>query len=682
MDRDARIPEDIKPHLMAAREKARGMGLPLDPMKRRLYLQGMQEEFATPGNSRYAKMFSKTGAQQPSDMGMHGGAVRAVWPKRYDPLASPTNRDIPYYADDDAYEDADTMKLARAWCRFYYATHHIVPTAVDIFARYPLVGMEHQCKDEGITRYYDDLFLGDLEYEEYLVKLGLEYWKTGEAFPMGDWDENLGCWTDDVLMNPDDIVVEQNLMLKTHRYKFKVPDYMKELLTRPPNEGNAFDSYEALLSMDSQLLDAIKNDEYIEIDPFNITQLKHGGNPWSARGYPILMRAFRQLLLEERLNRAQLAISERLYTPLILLLLGEKSLGEDGEPWIPTQSDINRTQVLFENIMESEYRTLVHHFGLDIQVPLQGERLPNLDPDYERIERALLGVFGISPDLLFGGRGGQSYASTAISAEFLLQRLNTYQSMIRGFLKKRYEAVASAQGFYDYEMKGKTKIDIYEQVLVKNPDGSKSVKTRKKLLIPTVKFRTIDFRDEDMQRSYMMEMKSMGIFISDKRIAQGIEIDPEEERERMVEEQVDKAMTNARIKKEIVTQAALEGLTEYIDEAYLDPVTQMETPPPTPPMGGLMQGEMGENPGAPEGMQAPGPQAPSQSSERAGDAAKFSRKANALKVIANETKREDAENPGHSHYAEKLYKQASGLKDAEVRRVISTKFLDQEPEED
>ena len=484
MSREDRIPEgnDLTAALDAAVSRGRGMGLPSHPHARRRTVERFRDEWdnLSPG----AKL-SKIGMMSPGGGSLGGGSFRTAMPKTYDPLMSPVNKDIPYYDDAETPENEKMRRLARAWCRFYYMTHHLVATCIDIFARYPLVGIEHECSDPGIKEFYDDLFFNDLGYEEYLTALGTEFWKVGEAFPMGDWSANLGVWVADKLMNQDDIVVQQNDYLGLKRYYFKIDEDDKDHpLKRLVETQQPSDEYEALITTSPDLVEAIKKNEGIEITPGLMSQIKHGGDTWSKRGYPLLMRAFRQLLLEERLNRAQLAISERLYTPLILLLLGHDGLGEDGEPWIPTGGDIARTQMMFENIMTSEYRTLVHHFGLNIQVPLSGERMPNLNADYDRVEIATLGVFGISRELISGG-SGNAYATTAISAEFLMQRLKTYQSGITKWVRdERYRQVAQKQGFYEKEKRGDTYVDKWEEYLVRMPDGTDEVRKRKKLLIP------------------------------------------------------------------------------------------------------------------------------------------------------------------------------------------------------
>ncbi len=141
--------------------------------------------------------------------------------------------------------------------------------------------------------------------------------------------------------------------------------------------------------------------------------------------------------------------------------------------------------------------------------------------------------------------------------------------MTKFLLNHRYKQVAQAQGFYDYEKKGNTLVDKYEEYLVVHPGGETEVKKRKKLLIPTPRYRTMDFRDEKAQRDFMSVLKSNGVLISNKRLAVGIDYDPAKERENVIEEEVQTALTKAEIKKGVIEQARADDLLPFVDPQIL-----------------------------------------------------------------------------------------------------------------
>ena len=148
-----------------------------------------------------------------------GGDVYNAIPRFYDPLEYWDISGLPWNIADEGHRH----KLHK-WMRLYYATHYLVPILVDIFTRFPLVGMEVESKDPEITRIYKDLFLDQLNYEDFLVGLGREFWLCGEAYPLGSFDEDLGIWEHEELINPEDVVIDNLQQLK-----IVPPDYLRRI---------------------------------------------------------------------------------------------------------------------------------------------------------------------------------------------------------------------------------------------------------------------------------------------------------------------------------------------------------------------------------------------------------------------------------------------------------------------
>jgi hypothetical protein len=84
----------------------------------------------------------------------------------------------------------------------------------------------------------------------------------------------------------------------------------------------------------------------------------------------------------------------------------------------------------FDIALSSDFRLMVHHFGLEVTSVFGREQMPRLGDDFDRIEKRLMQVFGVNPSLLSAGSGGQPYASSALQAEFLNQILKTFQNTL------------------------------------------------------------------------------------------------------------------------------------------------------------------------------------------------------------------------------------------------------------
>src|SRR5208282_4545161 len=82
--------------------------------------------------------FRRTGASiVPS-----GTDAQNAIPRFYDPLEYWDLSGLPWNVADEGHRH----KLHK-WLRLYYATHYLVPVLIDIFTRFPLVGMELECFD-------------------------------------------------------------------------------------------------------------------------------------------------------------------------------------------------------------------------------------------------------------------------------------------------------------------------------------------------------------------------------------------------------------------------------------------------------------------------------------------------------------------------------------------------------
>lgn len=435
-------------------------------------------------------------------------------PRFYDPLEYWDLSGLPWNVADEGHRH----KLHK-WLRLYYATHYLVPTLIDIFTRFPLIGMEFECKDHALTDIYEEIFMRNLQYDEFFVSLGREYWCVGEAFPLGSFDEDLGVWEHEELINPEDVVIDNFPFLNTQQLKIVPPDYLRRIAqTKSPAR-----EWYMLQEHYADLIPYLLKGEHIPISPVMIRQVANKMNNWDDHGTPILLRGLRTLLYEEKLLASQEAIAERLYSPLILAKLGIMDMGEGLPPWIPTPAELESVRDDLDIALASDFRLMVHHFGLDITSVFGREQMPRLGDDFDRIERRIMQVFGVNPSLLSAGSNSQPYASSALQAEFMNQILKTFQNMLKAHYRERALVVAEAQGHQDYEKKGQTRVPIFERVVVYDEEGNKEVKEVPKLLVPDLTFATFDLRDEATERQFLMELRQMGVPLPNADLLIGVD---------------------------------------------------------------------------------------------------------------------------------------------------------------
>jgi len=460
-----------------------------------------------------------------------------------DPMFYWRQNNLPY----DVTKD-DELKKIRAFCRILYMTDPLIAACTDIFTKFPLQGMRFECKDDQLIDFHSSLFFDELDYENFLLDVGREYWVTGEAWPLGSFNEILGVWEDDELLNPDDVEVERSPFLKDPRFLIRLPESLRKVL----QERSPRWEYEALMRNYPELQAYATEDALMPVSNMLLEQLKFKGDTFHKRGIPILMRGFRSVIQQEMLNAAMDAVADRLYTPLVLVKLGASAsdLGTE-QPWIPTQDDLTDFEEALDASLAADFRALVHHFAVDM-VPVFGrENMPDMTADFERIQDNMLMVYGLSRTMLQGAAQGETYAADALNRDMVTQLLTTYQKMIQKFVKQRMLIVAEAQEHYDYEVRNGQRYVIMEEILeVDDETGEQRIVEQPKLLVPELKFDTMQLADKQQERDFLEALAANGVPVPYKARLMGTGLDFEEMIEQRKTEQVALAMAEGEVRKE------------------------------------------------------------------------------------------------------------------------------------
>lgn len=496
-----------------------------------------------------------------------GGSLSLATGRPRDPLWYWKRNNVPYDIWSD--ETGEEMRKVRELCRLLYITHPLLGSAIDVYSKYPLAGMEIVCpKDKSIATFYTELFMDDLNYEEYLVDVGREHWLVGEAFPLASFNELTGVWDSDDLMLPEDVEVIKTPFSNDPRFLMALPWMIRRILNdRAPQMEyrQLIENYPELLAYNfSDLAQFGHRDErfLMPISGKLMQHVKRKGDSFHPRGIPIMMRAFRAVAQEEMLNAAQDSISQRLYTPLILARIGASAtdLGTT-TPWIPTQGDLDAFVEDVNLALSADFRLIVTHFAAQMQNVFGRESMPNLQQDFERLIERQLQAFGMSKTMLSGASGGETYAADALNRDLMTQLLIEYQRMMRKFFRKRAEIVAEAQGHYDFTIKGGRPVPVMETVQETDEQtGEIRFIERPKLLLPDLRIRAMNMRDEKQFGEFLASARQEGIPISQKTRLVNVPIDLDEEIDAVVQEQVDQAVRAEEVRKRQYQELKRRGL--------------------------------------------------------------------------------------------------------------------------
>ena len=516
-------------------------------------------------------------------------------PRFYDPLEYWDLSGLPWNMADEGHRH----KLHK-WLRLYYATHWLIPRLIDVFTRFPLIGIHMNCKDGAITEFYEDLFLNDLKYEDFLVNMGREYWTVGEAFPLGSFNTDLGVWEREELLNPEDIIIENFPLLGTQQIKVVPPEYMKRLATTksPP------DQYKQLEINFPELIPYLKRGEPFPVSPVLLKQVAFRITDWDDHGTPILLRGLRVLLHQEKLLASQDAIAERLYSPLILAKLGINNVGDNEGPWIPGPDQLAAFRDDMDIALSSDFRLMVYHYALEVENVFGREQVPDLWNDFDRIDRWLMAIFGLD-GIMGSGSNSTPYATSALNAEFMNQILRTFQKFMKDHTQERMEVVAEAQEHFDYEKRGQTRVPIMEEIIEWDEEGVPHIVEKNKLLVPDLEMESLDLRDEATERMFRQSLRTMGVPISDEKLMVGVNFEFKDSLDEMQEEMIQKTVAQQMAKLQCYKILRAQGLSIPPDlQAEIEGGGQPGGAPGGP--GGPGGPGMGGGPG-PLSVGAPGP---------------------------------------------------------------------------
>lgn len=572
--------------------------------------------------------------------------MQMALPKQRQPLGSLIDKGIPFNINDPK----ELIELRR-WCRLFYSTHDLIPLLIDIYSKFPVTGLEFQSKDPLIEKFYSQMFLNDLNYEEFLPDAVLrEYFISGEVTTLSHFNESLGIWSSEEVLNPDQITVSKSLFVEQERVQLLVKDMVEALRQGPQGKSDTDErpserlernwEYQQLVRHYPEILQAAARDDGLDIADSLVSRLVNKVNPWDLRGTPFLLRSFRTLMMEEELNAAQDAVAGRLYAPMILATMGIENMGND-EPWIPGQAELDDLRDDMQNALAADFKLLVHNFGVKVESVFGRESVPDFGNDYDRIDAKLMQAWGIGQALIMGGTGAAgTYASSALNREVCEQLMMGAQRKVVRHMIKKMEVIAEAQEHYDYELKGGRRIPLYREIVVEEENGDQHIERVPKLLIPEVHFATLNLRDETTERQFIMELKQAGVPISDKFLAVNVKIDFEQELEREAQEVLDKGISTAKafkvmqdrcdemnlpyppelvnhltatlqLRQQLAQTTQLEDQSKMMDAqaAQASPAGQMGALPGTAPMQGAPGAPMGGDPNATQSTppQADGP---------------------------------------------------------------------------
>ncbi len=323
------------------------------------------------------------------------------------------------------------------WCRHFYRTEPLIATALDIHTEFPVSDFSNMCSDPAIKRFYDFMAFDKLDLVSFLMDLGLEYWKIGDVFPFGQFNETDGIWEKFTLLNPDYVNVVGSIFGGEQQIEL-IPDDITQAIVAGGPTGEYGELYK---HFPTEILTQVKQGRNISLDNRLVTHIAHKASQYEQWGTPLMMRCFKTLIYKDKLRQAQDAIANRHIFPIRVA-----KIGTPGEP-MPTSEDLEMFRDLLWALEDDPSRFIVYHYGLSFEyVGSSGHILP-LNTEFDFINNELLMGMCITQSMLNGD--GTQFTNASPGFEALAHRYMAYRLRLESWIRQKvYKPIAEVQRFY------------------------------------------------------------------------------------------------------------------------------------------------------------------------------------------------------------------------------------------
>jgi len=363
------------------------------------------------------------------------------------------------------------------WCRHFFKTDGIVSNLIGLHSEFPLTGMHLTCDDPKIKKFFEILFFDVLRGQKLLLDVNLEYWKLGNCFPFGEWDDDKGIWTRFVLLNPDFVEVEKSMLVDEPMLKLDPDDNLKRIVqSRQPRE-----LYQRLAQIQGgKIVNLIARGEKIPLNQFRVSHISYKLSPYETVGTPLMFAAFKPLIYKDILRRAQIAIAERHITPIKVVKVGTDQIPATAEA-------ITAARDAFEEVSMDLSSWFFYHHAISFDYVSSAGKVMPLDREYDWIEKEVTAALLGSKTIIDGS--GPNFATASVALRILVNRYLRNQEILKDWVRNYvFRPVAIQQNF--------TRANEWGD---------------EEYIIPDIEFEFMNLKDDTQQKQLMKELMKMGI---------------------------------------------------------------------------------------------------------------------------------------------------------------------------
>lgn len=335
------------------------------------------------------------------------------------------------YFDISSREELNGM---RRKIRRYSVYNDTLSVCIMLTAMFVTSGAKIVCEDAQNEAKLNALFKRN-QMQDFLYEFVKEYLISGEATSFATWDDEAKCFTDEQILNPEQIEIKPSLFKNEDQIVIGIPEQMQSVFNDQYNE-----EHDEAIHEFKDIYDTMNSGRGLRVDDSKILRMVNRAAPWDLYGVPVFAPAIPALVQEESLDAALYEQLSTLITPTIIGTVGLKAgeLGPDVGPWVPTQGELDQIKESYRTMMMARFRLGLFTIGVHFENAFSSSQVPSLDRDYARCDQKILRCIAAGKGLLDGSSGGP-FASNAINRDVYGSVIKFIRDKVKACFQKRID---------------------------------------------------------------------------------------------------------------------------------------------------------------------------------------------------------------------------------------------------
>jgi hypothetical protein len=321
--------------------------------------------------------------------------------------------------------------------RHYYETDPIVGNAIDLHTESVISDFYLQCEDKNNEKYWND-FKDRSGLVPFLRGLIHDHWLLGEGVGLPIWDPHNFEFSHYNQYPPENVDIFRTYVTPTAFFMLKPdPDLAEKVQSAAQTDQTLINM------MDSNYVESLKEGRPFNLgDDKKIIYLSRATTKYRHRGVSILARVLKDLLYKDKLRLLQLTFVDRHMFPIKIFKLGSESKG-----WIPNKRHFTKLQQLLAQASNDPDFNLIYHWGLQIDYVGTKDKIWNLIPEFEWVERQVMAGLFVNDELIHGGV--PSAVRDTVNLRTLMHRYSSLRDQIERYMITHiFLPIAQARGMY------------------------------------------------------------------------------------------------------------------------------------------------------------------------------------------------------------------------------------------